>query len=343
MLKIYGFDHECIYAYLFDFAKQNMCFFVEKRLAERALKDLMTTLGFQQFSRSSCDSDFQGIKCNCNSDKNNSTVCHVTGLHLSTRELEGQINAAALASLVHLEEIDLSNNRLYGSIPDVTMGNLSSLNYLSLGYNMLSGQIPKELGNLSNLQVIELGSNSLIGELPGNYENFTSDQLMWFSVAGNRLTGQVPSFIANWTGLEYLTLSGNDFEGQLPLELLFNMSNLQYLFVSDVRSSAGFPQKANMTKIKYLVIRNCSISGEIPRYIGDWSSLKYLDLSFNNLSGGIPDSMKNLNLTKMFLTGNMLNGTVPSWLPHTIEDKAYVLALCSLLRWVVFPFVDFLN
>ena len=24
------------------------------------------------------------------------------------------------------------------------------------------------------------------------------------------------------------------------------------------------------------VIRNCSISGEIPRYIGDWSSLKYL-------------------------------------------------------------------
>nr|XP_034915523.1 probable LRR receptor-like serine/threonine-protein kinase At1g53430 [Populus alba] len=70
------------------------------------------------------------------------------------------------------------------------------------------------------------------------------------------------------------------------------------------------------------MIRNCSISGEIPPYIGDWTWLTYLDLSFNNLTGGIPDSMKNLTLSKMFLTGNMLNGTVPAWLPHTIEDKA---------------------
>jgi len=102
------------------------------------------------------------------------------------------------------------------------------------------------------------------------------------------------------------------------------------------------------------------------------------DLSFNSLTGGIPESMKKLNLSKMyakeipwtrcliissfchsvkkytgwfsywfvlfrFLTGNMLNRTVPSWVRHTIEDKAYVMALCSLLGWVVFPFVDCLN
>ncbi|KAL9373368.1 hypothetical protein Peur_032988 [Populus x canadensis] len=373
-----------------------MCFFVEKRLAAKALGELMTTLGwgFQQFSRSSCDNNFQGIKCNCTCES--STVCHVTGLELSNRELEGQIHAAALTSLVFLEEIDLSNNQLYGSIP-VTMGNLpsltsldlstnflngsipsslgnlsslenldlstnflsgsipsslenlSSLQYLVLWYNMLSGQIPKELGNLSNLEImvlsfneltgqlppelgrlrslylLELSSNNLSGQLPENYANFTSDQLGWFSVAGNRLTGQVPSFIANRTALYMLSLSGNDFEGQLPLELLFNLSKLEYLFVSDVRSSGAgfpFPKYANMTRIRYLMIRNCSISGEIPPYIGDWSSLKYLDLSFNSLTGGIPDSMKKLNLSKMFLTGNMLNGTVPSWVLDTIEDKA---------------------
>ncbi|KAI5559925.1 hypothetical protein BDE02_16G010800 [Populus trichocarpa] len=361
----------------------------------KALGELMTTLGwgFQQFSRSSCDNNYRGIKCNCTYE--NSTVCHVTGLDLSNRELDGRIHAEALTSLDFLEEIDLSHNQLYGSIP-VTMGNLpsltsldlstnflngsipsslgnlsslqildlstnflsgsippslrnlSSLKYLFLWYNMLSGQIPKELGNLSNLlqmtlgfneltgqlppelgrlrslNALELSSNNLSGELPGNYANFTSDQLQFFSVAGNRLTGQVPSFIANWTGLGYLYLSGNDFEGQLPLELLFNMSKLEYLVVSDVRSSAGFPfpKHANMKGIRYLVIRNCLISGGIPPYIGHWSSLTYLDLSFNSLTGGIPDSMKKLNLSKMFLTGNMLNGTVPSWVPHTIEDKA---------------------
>ncbi|XP_011014920.1 PREDICTED: probable LRR receptor-like serine/threonine-protein kinase At1g53430, partial [Populus euphratica] len=360
----------------------------------KALDELMTTLGwgFQQISRSSCDNYFQGITCNCTYE--NSTVCHVTRLELSSREyLTGQINAAALTSLDYLEKIDLSNNQLHGSIP-VTMGSLSSLYYidlstnffkgsipsslvnlLSLQYldlsanflsgsiplslgnlsslqvldlrnNMLSGQIPKELGNLStliymalgfneltgqlppelgrlrSLKVLGLSSNNLSGELPGNYSSFTGLQL--FSVAGNRLTGQLPRFIADWTQLYYLSLSGNDFEGELPLELLFNMSNLRHLFVSDVRSSAGFPfpKYATMTRIRKLVIRNCSISGEIPPYIGDWSSLTYLDLSFNSLTGGIPDSMKKLNLSKMFLTGNMLNGTVPSWVPHTIEDKA---------------------
>ncbi|XP_061955352.1 probable LRR receptor-like serine/threonine-protein kinase At1g53420 isoform X7 [Populus nigra] len=358
----------------------------------KALGELMTTLGwgFQQFSSSSCDNNFQGIKCNCGS-----TVCHVTGLYFSNRELDGQINATALTSLHYLEEIDLNNNRLHGSIPDVTMGNLpslkyldlstnflngsipsslgnlpslqyirlsrnflngsipsslgnlSSLEYLGLYYNMLSGQIPKELGNLSNLEImilefneltgqlppelgrlrslyaLELSSNNLSGELPGNYANFTSDQLWRFSVAGNRLTGQIPRFIANWTELYYLSLFGNDFEGELPLELLFNMANLEYLFVSDVRSFGfPFPTNASMKIITYLMIRNCSISGEIPPYIGNRSSLTYLDLSFNNLSGGIPDSMKNLNLTKMFLTGNMLTGTVPHWLPQKIKDTA---------------------
>ncbi|KAG6744525.1 hypothetical protein POTOM_051161 [Populus tomentosa] len=390
---------------------------------ETALSDLMTMLGGGLLLSSDCSSDFQGIKCDCNS-----TVCHVTVLDLSKNQLYGSI-PVTIGNLPSLYYLRLSRNFLNGPVPS-SLGNLAKLRYLSLSFNKLSSQIPKELGNLSYLVSMYLGFNELTGQLPpelgrlrflGNLdlssnnlsgklpENFTSDQLLWF-VAGNRLIGQVPRFIANWTGLSYLSLSGNDFEGELPLELLFNMSNLRYLVVSDVRSSAGFPFPINAnikTAIRYLcqrsgkedeevqwaafvvvvgswkvdvvaggrmglgsvrgrgdlvrsavekekkklklpargesqgerlchllvlarwrlvqegrVIRNCSISGEIPPYIGNWSSLTYLDLSFNNLTGGIPDSMKNLTLTKMFLTGNMLNGTVPSWVPDTIEDKA---------------------
>ncbi|XP_011040220.1 PREDICTED: probable LRR receptor-like serine/threonine-protein kinase At1g53430 isoform X3 [Populus euphratica] len=266
-------------------------------------------------------------------------------LDLSTNFLNGSI-PPSLGNLPSLEYLYLSRNFLNGSIPS-SLGNLPSLEYLILNYNMLSGQIPPELGNLSNLRLLalgfnelsgqlppelgrlgslgylELGSNNLSGELPGNYSNFSSDQLVFFSVSGNRLTGQIPRFIANWTGLYFLSLCGNDFEGELPLEKILNLPILEYLFVSDVRSSGfPFPKNASMKEIRYLMIRNCSISGEIPPYIGDWSSLKYLDLSFNNLTGRIPDSMKNLNLTKMFLTRNMLSGTLPPWLPHKIEDKA---------------------
>ncbi|XP_061955060.1 probable LRR receptor-like serine/threonine-protein kinase At1g53430 isoform X3 [Populus nigra] len=268
----------------------------------------------------------------------------LTRIDLSTNFLSGSI-PPSLGNLSSLKYLRLSRNFLNDSIPS-SLGNLSSLKYMSLSYNKLSSQIPRELGNLSNLLYMYLDSNELTGQLPPeleslrslgylglssnnlsgplpkNYANFTSE--LQCNVAGNRLTGQVRSFIANWTGLVYLSLSGNDFEGELPLELLFNMSNLVYLYVSDVRSSAGFhfPKNATMKKIRRLVIRNCSISGEIPSYIGNWSSLTYLDLSFNSLTGGIPDSMKNLTLSKMFLTGNMLNGTVLPWLPHKIEDTA---------------------
>nr|TKR99514.1 hypothetical protein D5086_0000192570 [Populus alba] len=218
---------------------------------------------------------------------------------LSTNFLSGSIPPSLGNLTSSLQYLSLSSNKLSDQIPE-ELGNLSSLRYMDLGFNELTGQLPPQLGELKYLNHLDVGSNNLSGELPGNYANFSTwDQLRWF-VAGNRLTGQVPKFIANWNGLSYLSLSGNDFEGQLPLELLFNMSNLQYLFVSDVRSSAGFPfpKNANMTGIRYL------------------------DLSFNNLTGGIPDSMEKLNLSKMFLTGNMLNGTVPSWVTDNIEDKA---------------------
>ncbi|KAJ6897624.1 hypothetical protein NC652_024426 [Populus alba x Populus x berolinensis] len=95
---------------------------------ETALDDLMITLGLGLLLSSPCDNNYRGIKCECPNENN--TVCHVTGLDLSNRELDGQINATALTSLVFLEKIDLSHNQLHGSIPDVTMGNLCSLTSL---------------------------------------------------------------------------------------------------------------------------------------------------------------------------------------------------------------------
>ncbi|KAL9373365.1 hypothetical protein Peur_032985 [Populus x canadensis] len=217
----------------------------------KALGELMTTLGwgFQQISRSSCDNNFQGIiKCNCTYE--NSTVCHVTGLELSNRELTGQINATALTSLDFLEEIDLSNNQLYGSIP-VTMGNLpsltsldlstnflngsipsslenlSSLEYLIMWYNMLSGQIPKELGNLSNLETMALGFNELNGQLPPELGRLRS--LNALELSSNNLSGQLPGNYANFTSeLFLINVAGNRLTGQVP-RFIANWTGLYYL------------------------------------------------------------------------------------------------------------------
>ncbi|KAJ6756751.1 LEUCINE-RICH REPEAT SERINE/THREONINE-PROTEIN KINASE 1 [Salix purpurea] len=266
-------------------------------------------------------------------------------LDLGNNQLSGKI-PPTLGNLEALETLYLRMNFLKDSIPP-SLGNLMNLTALSLGGNMLSGPIPKELGNLSNLISLslrenrlsgdlptELGklrklkhlslySNNLTGRLPKSFDNLKS--LHHFAVSGNKLSGEIPSFIANFTNLTSLYLMGNDFEGELPRGI-FNLSRLLILLVSDLNTNFSFPEIGKLTNMYCLVLRNCSLTGGIPDYIGNnWTALRYLDLSFNNLNGSIPQSLKNAPfLDRLLLTNNKLNGSIPPWiLENVTADLSY--------------------
>ncbi|KAB5518991.1 hypothetical protein DKX38_023310 [Salix brachista] len=229
-------------------------------------------------------------------------------LNLESNQLSGQI-PPTLGNLEALETLVLSMNFLNDSIPQ-SLGSLKNLTTLSLSQNRLSGPLPRELGNLSKLEDLSLYSNNLTGRLPDSFVNLKS--LLSFIVSGNKLSGEIPPFIANFTNLTYLYLMGNDFKGELP-PAIFNLSRLRILLVSDLNTSFSFPEIGNLTNINSLVLRNCSLTGGIPDYIGNnWKSLYYLDLSFNNLNGSIPQSLKNAPfLNRLLLTNNKLTGSIP--------------------------------
>ena len=158
------------------------------------------------------------------------------------------------------------NEPLTGEIPP-SIGALVNLEYFDVTNNELTGEIPIELINLPNLRTINLSSNQFSGELPVEFWNLSNLNIAY--LGGNQFSGQIPSTIENLYNLSYLDLSHNELTGELPSEI-GNLSNVNGLYLS-----------------------NNNFYGEIPSEISNLGSnmgyISWLDLSYNEFSGTIPD------------------------------------------------------
>ncbi|XP_022136558.1 probable LRR receptor-like serine/threonine-protein kinase At1g53430 [Momordica charantia] len=270
------------------------------------------------------------VNCSC------STVsCSVTSIRLKGLNLTG-ILPAAFGNLTQLQLIDLSRNFISGPIPrefariplvELSMlgnrlsgqippeiGDIATLEHLVLEDNRLGGNLPESLGKLTRLQRLLLTANNFTGPIPDTYGNLRN--LTDFRIDGNDVSGKLPEFIGNWTKLERLDIQGTSMENPIP-HAISELKNLTELRITDLKGPAtSFPNLTQLTSLQELVLRNCLIEDRIPGYIGQFNALKTLDLSFNRLSGPIPDTFQNLErVTRfLFLTNNSLSGQVPSWI-----------------------------
>ncbi|KAJ1399171.1 Leucine-rich repeat [Sesbania bispinosa] len=88
--------------------------------------------------------------------------------------------------------------------------------------------------------------------------------------------------------VNYLSLSDLDLHAH-PLEMPFAIGNLpflNFLYINRIPNLTGpFPTTiANLTKLRYLTIRNTLLSGPIPKSLGKLN-LAFVDLSRNRLDG----------------------------------------------------------
>ncbi|KAK3198573.1 hypothetical protein Dsin_021988 [Dipteronia sinensis] len=272
------------------------------------------------------------VTCNCSFS--NATLCHVVSLVVKTQNLPGVL-PPEVVRLPFLQEIDLTRNYLNGSIPPEwgslklvnislignqltgpipkALANISTLTSLTLEFNHLSGSLPPELGNLPSLERFFISSNNFSGALPETFAKLTT--MKDFRISDNRFSGQIPNFIQNWTKLEKLVVQASGLVGPIPSGIAA-LEKLSDLRISDLNGSeATFPSLVGMKKLKILILRSCNIIGKLPEYLGQMTTLKTLDLSFNKLSGEIPSSFSGLiNVDNIYLTGNLLTGSVPSWM-----------------------------
>ncbi|CAN6240894.1 unnamed protein product [Urochloa humidicola] len=150
------------------------------------------------------------------------------------------------------------------------------------------------------MQYMALGINALSGYVPKELGNLVN--LISLSFSTNNLNGSLPSELGNLVKLEQLWASDNDFTGKIP-DYIGSWSNLTDL-----------------------ILRNCRISDSLMSInFTQFSELKLLDLSFNNITGYVPEDLLSLvSLQYLFLGNNSLSGSLPDYISSSLTlDLSY--------------------
>ncbi|XP_061352134.1 receptor-like protein EIX2 [Gastrolobium bilobum] len=264
---------------------------------------------------------------------------HLQYLGLSENLFQGFI-PTSLGNLSSLVDLSISSNFLNGSLPN-SLGQLFNLRSLSIGGNSMSGVLSeKHFSNLSNLETLVLSSpfsfnldsewippfqlngislsNTILGP---NFPSwiYTQRSLVYLEVPGSRISSingdKFWRFVANIT---QVNLSNNTISADLSNITL----NSELLFMDHNNFTGGLPHIT--ANVIYLDLSHNSFFGPIsPLFchkLGRENSLDYLDISFNLLTGGVPDCWEYWKgLSFLFTESNKLTGEVPPSMASFID------------------------
>ena len=213
----------------------------------------------------------------------------------------------SLLNLKYLSYLDLSQNNFEGiNIPNF-LGSLESLNYLNLSFPLFTGVIPPHLGNLSKLQYLDLNS-SLV-------------PFSEFSLVG-RLEVKSLQWFVGLPSLKYLDMSLVSIREVKP-DWLQAVNMLPSLLELDLRGCGlvTLPQSIsfiNFTSLTYLDISYNLFNSSIPLWLSNLTGLSNLYIGSNSLQGSIPNVFANLvSLRELDLSYNFyIEGQLPVGLGH---------------------------
>ncbi|XP_050292405.1 probable inactive receptor kinase At5g10020 isoform X2 [Quercus robur] len=189
--------------------------------------------------------------------------------------------------------IVLEGLALAGELKFHALTELKALRNLSLAGNNFTGRVEPVLGTITTLQYLDLSSNSFYGPIPARINDLWG--LNYLNFSQNNFSSGFPSGIQNLQQLKTLDMHGNGLWGDIA-ELLLELKNVEYV---DLSFNEFFGS----------ISTNSSVITSLA------NTVRHLDLSHNNLSGGFlaSDSVQLFrNLEVLDLGDNQITGELPS-------------------------------
>ncbi|XP_030957452.1 receptor-like protein EIX1 [Quercus lobata] len=241
-------------------------------------------------------------------------------LDLSGNFLIGSI-PSSINEITYLRSLLLSNNYLSGNI-DYHWERMPGLVYIDLSKNNLSGGIPSSMCSLHQLMWLQLSNNNFSGNLSLCLKFISSKSLMTLDLGENILSGPIPEWIGErLSSIKILSLRGNMLFGKIPKQLC-NITCIHVLDLAQNNFSGSIPSCfGSLVGDKYfdgIIFEEITahmdfvVKGRQYEFYNQISIVNLMDFSKNSLSGEIPTELTNLTfLNSLNLSWNHLTGIIP--------------------------------
>ncbi|CAL4896186.1 unnamed protein product [Urochloa decumbens] len=198
---------------------------------------------------------------------------------------------SSLARLSALTDLTISSTGVSGPVP-ASLGELRALRSLDLSFNSLTGGIPASLAALPNLSAINLGRNSLTGAIPPLLLSKSAGEEAFLTLSHNDLTGTIPPEFAAVSFVQ-VDLSRNALAGDASF--LFGKGKGKRMLVAAnlSRNALSFDMsKLELpNRLESLDVSHNEIRGGVPAAAGNLSQLMVFNVSYNRLCGELPSGM----------------------------------------------------
>jgi kinase len=243
-------------------------------------------------------------------------------LDLSFNNFHGELPVDIGHNLpLNMTKFSIDGNKFNGTIPTSLM-RLRNLLHLGLSSNLFVGTIPAELGELTSLQTLAIGWNLFdAGELPASYSKLTNLEDLY--APNCSLIGPFPSYVVEMRELWYLHFGNNSLTGRIPPGI-WRLKKLKVLYLyrnnfADNLLVDGFAA----VSLKWLDLSNNNLSGVLPLELGKHSpDLRRFWVNDNKLTGAIPEGLCDGGQLEIFgASNNQLNGSIPPSLANCATLK----------------------